>query len=286
MKNFLFTALIEEQTADEAFIQAYWAHAPHMGMALDLILDAARANGCLRPMARQCDPFDLDHLEAEVIPSPQADVFWADTRHYFPPEAMFDLPLGIIASCIEGDHDVDEINRGFTQATDDGGLMTVEVNVELSQLMALYSQLLQCRQGYKVFWYILHDFWEDEDRDKFLVNEALSTADSILNHLVENSLDAIKNGFVTLTAYIEEGATNLKITDHKRIAISSYSAPLVAEYTALLRQLGYPDTPALVSIDDKMHHWHYRVRGSKSKTELIDSLKAQGFKDWIPGAAK
>lgn len=282
MTHSLFTALIEEQTHDEAFIQAYWARAPQMGIALDLMLDAARANGCLHPMARQCDPFDLDNLEGEVIPHPQAEVFWADTRHYFPPEPTFDFPFGIIASCIEGEHDIDDVSRGYTHETGENGLIVVEVNVELSQLLALYSQLLQCRPLYKVFWYILHSFWEDEATDLFLVNEALSTADSILNHLIENSLDAIKNGYVTLTAYVEEGATNLKITDHKRIAISSYSAALVDQYTARLKHLGYAENPSLVSIDDKMHHWHYRVRGSKSKTELIESLKAQGFKDWIP----
>ncbi len=282
MKNTLYTCLIEEQTPAEAFVQVYWAHAPHLGVAIQMMLDSAKANGLQSPVARECDPYDIDNLECVVTPSEDADVFWSSSRHFFPPEPIFQLPTGIIASCIEGGNDIDELTPCFSVEGDDKGMTTIEVNVEESRLASDYSAMLRLFPKYKLFWYVLHDHWEDQEEDRFLVNEELNTPARILAHISENKTDSILNGFVTLTAYLEDGETNLKISDHKRIVISTYSSGVAEQFLTFLRNAGYPNVEAPLSIDHRIHHWHYRVPASIPKTELEGMLKESGFSDWKP----
>jgi hypothetical protein len=282
MNNTLFMCLIEEPHAEDAFVQVYWARATHLGQAIQMMLDAAKTNGLCNPIPRECDPFDIENLEGEVEPSAEADVFGSVTRHFFPPEPFLALPIGVIASCVEGEHDVDEIARAYAMQEDGEGLTTLEVNVESDQLFPLYSKLLQLRPEYKVFWYILHSHWEDETEDRFLVNEGLNTPAKIIAHLNDNLLNSIQNGFVTLTAYLEEGATNLKISDHKRIVVSTYSSTVAAQYAEELENSGYRRASDLVGIDHKIHHWHYRVPGCAPKAALEILLKQAGFTDWKP----
>lgn len=265
MEKKLFICLIEEQNTKEACFQMYWSRAQHMGIAIDLILDAAKKNGINNPIPRQCDPYDIENLtdEDKIEPGTDSNVFWSINRHFFPPESVFDLPVGVIASGIEGEieseHDIDEIKSGYTFQTNEG-LTTIEVNVEAKKLVDLYQQLVKLNSSYRVFWYVLHSHWNDEKNDKFLVNEDLNTPDKIITHLTENEEDSIKNGYVTLTSYLDEGATNISITDHKRIAIRTYSELISTRIRKFLERQGYEKSNHLVSIDHRIHHWHYRVR--------------------------
>ena len=283
MENKLFTCLIEEQNTEEACFQMYWARAQRMGEAIDLILDAAKKNGLNNPIPRQCDPDEIENLidEDEIEPDIDSSVFWSTNRHFFPPESVFDLPVGVIASGIEGEHDIDEIKSGYTVQIDEG-LTTIEVNVEARKLVDLYQQLVKLNSSYRVFWYVLHSYWDDEKDDKFLVNEDLNTSDKIITHLMENEEDSIKNGYVTLTSYLDEGETNMSITDHKRIIIRTYSKLISARIQKVLERQGYEKLSNLMSIDRWIHHWHYRVTKSQSKSELEKTLKKLGFSYWNP----
>lgn len=282
MKKTLYTCLLEEQNADEAFVQVYWARAAHLGAAIQMTLNSARANGLQHPVAQECDPYDIENLECEVTPSADADVFWSSSRHFFPPEPIFRLPVGIIASCLEGEHDIDEMAPCFSVECDQEGMTTIEVNVQKSRLLPDYSEMLRLFPQYKVFWYVLHGHWEDVEEDRFLVNEELNTPARILEHINNNRANSLLNGFVTLTAYLEDGATNLKISDHKRIVVHTYSAAVAEQYHTFLESAGYPLVKDPVRIDHRMHHWHYRVPESVSKTELEKLLKDSGFSDWKP----
>ena len=277
----LHTCLIEEQTEDEAYVQVYWSRAEHLGAAIGNMLAAARANGMLNPEPRQTDPYDLSSLTEEVIPSSAAETFWADRRYYFSPEPLFQVPYGVISSCVEGDHDIDEIAPGFTLSRDESGKTTLEANVAGDHLFTLYRNLLELHPRYKVFWYLLHDHW-DHGSDRFLINEALDTPEAILDHLEAHQHDSIFNGHVTLTAYLEEGATNFNLTDHKRLIIHTYSDEVAARYAARLHDLGYPRMEDLVSIERGIHHWHFRHPASRTKQGLADHLKEIGFSDWEP----
>ena len=117
---------------------------------------------------------------------------------------------------------------------------------------------------------------------QFLINEHFNTPDKIINHLQDNHLDSIQNGLVTLTAYLEEGATNLNISDHKRIIIITYSKTLSENFSDFLERSGYPKKEKLIAIDCEMAHWHYRLPRSKDKEELTMMLKELGFTDWNP----
>lgn len=277
----LYTCLIDEQTEHEAFVQVYWSRADDIGSAIEKMLSAARANGLTSPEPREIDPYDIDSLEGDVEPNLDAETFWATGRVFFNPEPFFRLPYGIIGSCIEGEYDINEITSGFTRSKSDDGKTTIEVNVPREALFEIYSLLLKINPLYKVFWYLLHDHWEDM-QDHFLVNEFLNRPDAILNHLRKNELDSLMNGYVTLTAYLEEGATNLNISDHKRIIISTYSDELANVYSSALNNAGYPQIDELVSIDDQIHHWHYRHPNSRSRRELVENLHSIGFSDWTP----
>jgi hypothetical protein len=277
----LYTCLIEEQTEDEAFVQVYWSYAEHIGEAIEKVLAAARRNGMKDPQAREFDPYDISNLQGDVAPGPDSETFWATNRVFFDPEPLFQLPYGIVGSCIEGEHDLDEIASGFTRNKDGEGLTTIGVNVTRDSLFQIYSLLVRLRPDYSVFWYILHDHWDDES-DRFLVNESLCTPDAILDHLQNNELDALMNGYVTLTAYLDDGATNVNISDHKRVVILTYSDELADHYCLALKGAGYPQMEELAAIDDRIYHWHYRHPDSRTREGLVNYLHSCGFRDWNP----
>jgi len=233
------------------------------------------------PVPVECDPYDFDDLEVKVSPNQDAEVFWSDSCQYFPPEPTFNLPIGIIASSpCEDSYVTDEISRGYTLETNEAGMTSIEVNVESAQLMDLYSKLLQLHNSYRVFWYILHDHWDNEEDNIFLVNEALNSPEKISFHLNSFKINSIRNGYVTLTSYLEEGTTNLSISDHKRIIIDTFSSSIVTLYLEKLNSLGYLNNADLVSIDHRIGHWHYRETESLSRPELEIKLKELGFSEW------
>jgi hypothetical protein len=215
-------------------------------------------------------------------------VFWNPTRYGFPPEPLFLVPTGVISTWDEGDHDVEDLVEGFTVDTDEDGLTTIEANVAALRLFDQYSRLVRLFPEYRVFWYVLHGHWDgNEGDDVFLVNEGLNTPDTISEHLEEHMLDSVLNGYVTLTAYLKEGATNLRITDHKRLSVLTCSDTVAGACIGALEDSGYAMIDDLPSIEYGMYHWHYRLPGSQSSREqLAARLREMGFFDWEPGGGE
>lgn len=281
----LYTCLLESQADDEAFVQIYWARGRHPGEAIEKMKIAARLNGMADPEARHLDPAEEKPDSQDPIETNSAgDVFWSTGRFYFDPEPTFRLPHGIIASFAEVEHDIAAITPGYTRQKNEAGKTTIEVNVEGHALLALYEQLLGMRDSYRVFWYLLHDHW-DAAQDEFLVNESLDRPDAILAHLRAHPYDSLLNGGVTLTAYHLEGATNLNLSDHKRIVIFTYSDTVADEYAAALNAAGYPEMPELVSIDHHLPHWHHPHAAGRTRADLMEHLRSIGFQDWQPDQA-
>lgn len=282
----LYTCLIESQSDDEAFVQVYWARARHLGAAIEKMLALARQNGASNPIAREADPYDIENLEGEVYPDSAAEVFHATTCYSFPPEPIFTFPAGIIPSCIEdeGADEVDGTRPGYQRSQDDAGLIEIAVNVPHPDLVPVYERLLQMHSSYATFWYQFHSHWEEAE-EQFYENSDLNTPEAIFGHLQSHPHDAVQNGSVTLTAYLEEGATNLSITDHKRILIWTYSDDVAKVFEIALKSAGFSSDDDLVSVDHRMHHWHYRPSESLSRIDLADYLTtAQGFSPWSPGS--
>jgi hypothetical protein len=282
-EEMLYACLIEEQTSDAAFIQFYWARASHLGAAIEKSLDAARKNGLTNPIAREADFYDIENLECEVYPDADADVFFATTRYSFPPESSFNFPRGIIPSFVEDEEadDVDDLRSGYQRTKFEDGLIKIGVNVCDSDLLSVYERLLLLHKVYKTFWYLIHDHWGDAE-NQIYENPELGTAAAIIKHLRTYPHDSVQNGFVTLTAYLAEGATNVNISDHKRIVILTYSDSVAGTFEARLKSLGFSHDENLVSFDYRMHHWHYRPSESFDRADLIEFLVAKGFKPWSP----
>lgn len=279
----LYTCLIEGRASDEAFVQVYWARASHMGVAVEKMLAAARENGLPNPLPRGADPYDIENLEVQVYPDSSSEVFFATTRYSFPPEPVFEFPFGIIPSGVvdEDADDVDDIRPGYRRSKNEERLIEIGVNVPGSDLLSIYERLLKLHGNYEAFWYLIHDHWGDVS-DQIYENPSLSTPDAIIEHLRAHPHDAVMNGFVTLTAYIDEGATNLNISEHKRIVILTYSDSVADSFERALLDAGFDHDQYLVSFDCKIYHWHYRPSESLDRGDLIAHLVSCGFKPWNP----
>ena len=289
----LFSCWIEEVGEDIAFLQEFFARASDLGEAVAKVRQAAMEQGCQNPVVFQCDPVELEGDGEGLEPGLEADVFWSVGRVFFDPdpeesESNFVFPWGVIPSSGEGEVDKLEIGLGFDRISDGDGIEYLEANVSGPELFPLYCKLLQLHPSYAVFWYVLLGHWAEKEEDmegpdRFLVNEELNTPEKIIAHLESRPLDSVQNGFVTLTAYLEEGETNLSISDHKRILVSSKSPAIVDAYQKALEEAGLGLHPNLASIDAGVHHWHYRLPGSLPKEELAQSLLSSGFRVWDRG---
>lgn len=287
-----YTCLVEEH-APEAFVQMYWARGTHMGEAIEKVLAAARENNFSNPVVREVDPCDSESPESkgEVYPDPEADVFYSTTRYSFPAEPAFSCPTGIVASGTKtGDDDeleADDITMGFCRSVQEHGLIEIGINVESFDLVRIYGRLLSIHDDYETFLYMLHDHWGNTET-QFLEHPKLNSPDAIMAHLNSHPEDSVMNGFVTLTAYVEDGATNLNISEHKRIVVLTYSEKVADAFVRTLEEEGFAEDSQLVSFDSRIHHWHYRPSASRSREELIAHLSTQGFTPWNPdeGAQK
>lgn len=155
------------------------------------------------------------------------------------------------------------------------------MNVAGPQLLPVYQRLLHLYGSYETFWYVIHNHW-DEGTDQVYENPSLNTAAAIFEHLKAHPHDTVLNGHVTLTAYLDEGATNLNISDHKRIVILTYSDSVADAFEAEIRAAGFAHDEHLKSFDQRIHHWHYRPSKSLTRADLIRQLVTTGFQLWNP----
>lgn len=281
--KYLYVCLVEGAELDQSFVQVFWIYAPDIGGAIDKVLQQAVECEINNPQISQVDPYDIDNLESDVVYNAAGDIFWSEGRNYFPKEEYLELPVGVIGSCIEGDHDALDIESGYT-ISEEGDRTTIEINVDRSDLFNTYSSLIKVFPELKVFWYVIHDHWDESESDVFYVNEALNSPDKVCAHISENLHDSIENGYVTLTSYVEEGATNINISDHKKVVITTYSGRVVDILLSCLNDLGYSHLDEFVTIDSLIHHWHYKPSNGKDRAQLIQHLSDSGFSVWVPGA--
>jgi hypothetical protein len=284
----LFVVLVEEAHDETPFFQTFWAYGEHLGDALEKVRRAARSQGLCRPICREAGPYDLANLDCEVDRLETGDVFWSLGRSSFPPRTAFEIPQGVIpAAAQDGEAetlDSDDIRPGF-RVTEEGDLFTVEANVDEPSLAALHEALLRAFEPFEVFWYQLQGDWEGElDAPELLyVNEELSSADRVLEHLHASRTDSIQNGFVTLTAFASLGATNVNLSDHKKLVVITRADEQKDKAVSLLESRGYQELSPFVSIDQRIHHWHFRHPQGRGREGLISHLLDTGFSLWLPG---
>jgi hypothetical protein len=288
----LYACLVQEARNAEPFYQLYWGYGPRLGVALARIREAAKGNGIPRPVLCSADPALLESVDCEVERSDSGEVFWSVTRNLYPPdleeEEPLALPFGVIPASQQPEdaHDPDEIAVGYT-LWEAEGVSTLEINVAEVDLLALYQRFLTLYEPFQVFWYKVHGQWDDtplgsEAPDEIFINEGLTSKDEILAHVEFAEDDSLRNGFVTLTSYAEEGATNLDLSDHKKVVISTTSPAQRDRALEVLAELELRRLEPFVTVDDRIAHWHYRPVDSKDRAALIEHLLATGFSPWAP----
>ena len=150
----LFNTLIEENDPKAPFFHVYWAHAAHLGAALEKIYLAAIKNGLKNPVWRTADPITVDDLPSELNLIKSNEVFWAKSKYCFPPETIMKsmtLPYGVINSRIKGEFDADEIKQGFNIYKQDN-LHYLDVNISDIELAPLYFDILNEYKSFECFW--------------------------------------------------------------------------------------------------------------------------------------
>jgi hypothetical protein len=277
----LYTCLVCEDSPSEPYVQPYWAYGSHLGEALARVQARALSNGFRRPTLKEADPFDPGDLQDDIIWAPDRLTGWAPTQYFFPPGPGFTLPWGVIASCEEGEFDVDDIAPGYRASVEDG-LHTIELNTSEDRLVSDYALLLNTSGPFKVFWVVIHGHWTDDAGDLFLVNESLTSADVIERFLRADLANTVRNGYLTFTAYSDEGATNINISDHKKVVAFTRSASMASRLTGALKSVGYTTPEPFNTVDHRFHHWHYRDPRGLGREALIEALLVRGFAHWDP----
>ena len=195
---------------------------------------------------------------------------------------IFEFPQGIVPSGRNKFDELDEIKNGFTTITNENGLIIILANLSAENLFPTYKNLIELNPSYRVFWYVLHDEENHDAKEQFLVNEALNTPELIIQYLEANWKNSLSHGFVTVTSYLEEGDTNISITNHKQIKISSFSSQLTESLKNIFTECGLAFLENFVGLDKEMHHWHFRLSGSLPISDLEILLKDSGFSPWGP----
>lgn len=285
----LYCGVVLEDDKAVPFYQAYYVPASSMGHAIAKILELSKSAGLSKPSIVECDPWWLyeddkcDGEDTEIQNSINATGFFQSDRAFFDEPGTFKLPTGVVVSDeTEEALDPTELSAGYTKEIDESGLCFLEINVDADNLITLYSRILNLNEDYRVFWYQIHDHWDESSGDQFFTNTDLNAPHKILRHLRENSQNSIENGYVSLTAMLREGETNIRISDHKRIIISTYSEKVVGKVERLLEFNRYSLHTELLSIDSLMAHWHYCLPQCLERAELISHLESIGFSDWDP----
>lgn len=283
-KTEFYTCLIEWSEGPTSYVRVFWAWASHLGEALEKMRKVAKGMGIGNPVLAQADPYEFDNLPATAVTEDGGATYVSDTEHSFPTENNFTLPYGVIHSCLEGEHETDEIVTGFEISQNEGGLIELEAVVEESELISVYLDAVAALSDVRVFWVKIHDDWENIGKEEIYVNEELVSQEAIKEFIKKHQLNTLQNGHVTLTTYSNEGQTNLNISDHKMIVAISFEKSVIDRIAEVLGGHRLNMRPELISVQYGFHHWHYRHPEAKGRSALIDLLKKEGFVIWEPRA--
>lgn len=283
--SYFYAALIEWSDEQYGYVRAFWTWASHIGEAIDKILYCAKRHGVSNPVPSQLDPYDFNTLPATAITDDDGETYVANAIRSFIRDSTYRFPYGVIASCIEGEHLIDEINVGYAITQHEDGLIKLSAVVPANNLLSLYLTIVQMAPSLRVFWVKLQEDWEAKDEQPTLyVNEALTTMNAIASFLERHNIDLVFNGHVTLTAFTEIGSININLDDHKMLVVVGHDAELIDTFAAYLEQQGIPQMKNLVNVQTGIHHWHYRHPSSRSRNDLVALLEQEGFQLWDPEA--
>ena len=270
---------VEWTEAENSYLGMYWTWAFHFGEAINAVEDCAKKDGYENPKATFIDFFDFDELPEDAIVID--DKTYMDKEIYsYPTEDVYKLPVGVIFAPGEHSFDESQIKPAYEIGHHEDGTIEIEAVVEATEIMPIYVELVSILPEIRVFWLKLADDWESADAEQLFVNEAVNSPAKVLEYIENNSFDTLQNGHVTITAYFDDGNTNINISFHKSIVVLTNDKDLAAKFTGILKKRGLRKKKQLISIANGFHHWHYRHHESLNRADLIEKLKTQGFKEW------
>lgn len=281
MRQF-YTGLIKWSDEEFSYFRVFWSWATNIGEAIDKMLKCAAQQQITNPKIYQFDPYNFEVLPSNAIASNNGETYFSEPTYSFPTEANYQLPYGVIASCLEGEHDISEIQVGYEVKREADGLIKLTALVEEDKLLPLYLNLLQVLPSIRVFWIKLQDDWEHFGKEELYVHEGLNCPQTIKLFLEQYHLDILLNGHLTLTSYTDRGETNVSIDEHRLIIVLGYDEELIDKICKRLEQYNFSKKSNLITVLSKIHHWHYKHPAGKARRDLTLLLRNKGFSYWEP----
>lgn len=284
MKFYVIVLESSDKGNGNLYVLYLWAE--NISHSLDRILSYANSVNIPNPVVRQIDPYDFDKIKIIDGLKKDGEVYISEKVYSFNYIENYHFPQGIIASCMEGKHDISEVEVGYKVIYENDGLIKLTLNSKAELLLSTYNKLLAAVSHIDTFWIRISAEWDCCIGDIFYINQNLNSSQSIYTFINEHQIDLLFNGYVTLTSYVNQGKTNISIDDHKLIIVLSYDKQLISNLCTHLEENNIHRRHDLITIQDEVYHWHYHHVDGKSKKELISFLTNKDFRYWNPMAKK
>lgn len=285
MGKYFYKIIIEAVEGPEAFLQICWAFGRHAGEAVDAVLDYVRQEKFDDVVVVQVDLYDFDELPGEEVLQMESGIFVSDTRFGYPLEEFpqFRLPYGVIPAQGESDWKYEDLGEGFIRYQDDNGTEHLAVAVDGRRLLELFIDLVRILPSIRVLWLKLAGDWEEAGVNEFYANESLCEVAGIDKFLQTHPEDTVRNGFITITVYSDDGTLNLSLDEHKMIHWSTAEEKHIDMMAGWLEEKGYSlykEAEEFRRIAYGYHHYHFRPGKSRGREELVEFLRGRGFYLW------
>ncbi|MGI0493178.1 hypothetical protein ACN4EG_15450 [Alkalinema pantanalense CENA528] len=275
MRQF-YTGLIEWSNENTSHFRVCWLWAATIGEALADMINCAIFQGIQNPTIRQFDPYRFTDLPMDKVDDCGNGVFWSKNTYSFPEKANYQLPYGVVASCLEGKHNITDIQVGY-QLKCYEQLTELTVVTEADACLSLYIQLLCVLPELSAFLVTFQHDWENYGVEEVYVCDKLVAPQSINAFLNHHYIDIFLNGHLTLTSYANQGETNISIDDHKLILVSGYDESVIQLACRCLEKYGIFRKNDLVTIQSNIYHWHYKHPEGRARKDLTKLLKKAEF---------
>jgi hypothetical protein len=306
---------IEGRQHGRAFYQAYWTSAVTLGGAIERALIVAAMCGVEDPVARAAEPLpdhlllaelldefvrdlypqlvELDllppRLEQERFPTPTSDVF-CGPRCYFPIQARFVAPVGIIESCAARDLTSTRMRPGYARTRRHAGRLRIVASAH--QLEPLFADLLGLlrRVGCLTIERVACqrvDLLPNANvgrithlpKTAYIARTlAMGTAAAVLEFLHEQSDSLVRSGYFRVTAAdLRVAGLRVGLDEHKVLRISCGTSVMMRRVERVLLHHGVrPREPVMLL--QHFPHYHYRPPGSLGPRAARIMLEREGFR--------
>jgi hypothetical protein len=282
MTPVLYTAIIEWYDDTSGYLQVHWTWANTMGDALEQLRHSAESRNILHPIINEIDPSDESSPPEHAVRQGSTGNYFLKTIHQFPRTKPFCLPYGVVGSGNEGDYTTGDICEGYALEERSDGLYELTIVIDRNNVLPLYELLIRTLPDIRVFWIELSPEFEEVANSTIYVNEALATPASIIEFIEQERVDTLYNGYILLTTYDDDEATNVTITEHKVLRVLTYSKERIDACLHVLEAQGVEQQDPLITIEYGIHHWHYRYPQGRDYQAFLLWIEGKGFSLWKP----